>query len=63
MNASQLREKTQEELQTELVATLREQFNLRLQRAMGQAPKPHLLRLAKLKVARIKTVMKEKGAL
>lgn len=63
MNASQLREKSPEELQTELVATLKEQFNLRMQRAMGQTPKPHLLQQAKLKVARIKTLMKEKGAL
>lgn len=63
MNAKQLREKTIEELQAELVATLQEQFNLRMQKAMGQSPKSHLPKQAKLKVARIKTIMKEKGAL
>ena len=62
MKASQLREKSVEELQAELVATLKEQFNLRMQRVMGQAPKPTLMRQAKLKLVRIKTIMTEKGA-
>lgn len=63
MKVSQLREKSLEELQAELVATLKEQFNLRMQKAMGQAPKPNLMRQAKLKLVRIKTIMTEKGAL
>jgi large subunit ribosomal protein L29 len=63
MNAKELRQKSAEELQTELVATLKEQFNLRMQRVMGQPPKPQLLSQARLKVARIKTIMTEKGSI
>jgi len=63
MNPSQLREKSQEELQAEVEATLKELLNLRLQKAMGQAQKPNLSREARRKIARIKTIMKEKGAL
>ena len=62
MNAKELRLKTTEELQKELELTLKEQLNLRVQRVMGQAPKTQLARQAKLKVARIKTIMTEKGS-
>ena len=36
MNASELRAKSADELKQELLALLREQFNLRMQRATGQ---------------------------
>jgi len=62
MKANQLREKSPKELQEELVATLKEKFNLRMQQAMGQTPNPKLKQQAKLKLARIKTIMTEKGA-
>ena len=60
MNASELKNKTSEELQTELLALLRELFNLRLQKGAGQTPQSHLFKKVKRQIARIKTVMREK---
>lgn len=63
MKAKELREKSTEELQKELLSILRELFNLRVQKGSGQPPKPHLFKKAKLNIARIKTVLKEKGSI
>jgi large subunit ribosomal protein L29 len=62
MKASELRNKSIEELTKELLALLREQFNLRMQRGTGQPPKPHLFKKVRLAIARIKTVLSEKGS-
>lgn len=62
MNASELRKKSQAELKDELVDLLREQFNLRMQRASGQLSKGHLLRNVRRNIARVKTVLNEKNA-
>ena len=61
MKASELRQKTEAELRQELLALLREQFNLRMQRSSGQASKPHLFRLARRNIARVKMVLSEKA--
>ena len=61
MNASELRQKNQDELKQELLALLREQLNLRMQRATGQSSKPHLFRRARRNIARVKMVMGEKA--
>lgn len=60
MKASELRNKTANELQTEQVAIYRELFNLRMQRGIGQSPQAHLFRKLKRDIARIKTILKEK---
>ncbi len=60
MKASELRKKTERELQEELHALLREQFNLRVQQATGQLAQPHLLRQVRRNIARVKTVLNEK---
>ncbi|CDI01975.1 MAG: 50S ribosomal protein L29 [Candidatus Competibacter denitrificans] len=60
MNTTELRKKNRDELQQELLALLREQFNLRMQRATGQTSKPHLFRQARRNIARVKMVMGEK---
>jgi len=60
MKATELREKSVDELRDELVAVKREQFNLRMQHATGQEVKTHLTREARRNVARIKTVIAEK---
>jgi large subunit ribosomal protein L29 len=60
MNASELRQKSVDELQAELLALLREQFNLRMQRGSGQLPRPHLFRQVRRNIARVKTVISEK---
>ncbi len=62
MKASELRNKSVEELTKELLALLKERFNLRIQRGTGQTPKSHLFRKVKLGIARIKTILKEKGS-
>lgn len=62
MKAVDLRNKSVEELNKELLALLKEQFNLRIQRGVGQAPKPHLFKKVKLAIARIKTILNEKGS-
>jgi large subunit ribosomal protein L29 len=62
MNASELRNKGQAELKDELLDLLREQFNLRMQRASGQLTKGHLLRNVRRNIARVKTVLNEKKA-
>lgn len=61
MNTTELRQKSRDELQQELLALLREQFNLRMQRATGQSSKPHLFRQARRNIARVKMVMGEKA--
>jgi len=60
MKASELREKSAEELQQELMGLLREQFNLRMQRGVGQMSKPHHMKQIRRDIARIKTVISEK---
>lgn len=62
MKATELRSKSVEDLNKELLALLKEQFNLRIQRGTGQPPKGHLFSKVKLDIARIKTILKEKGS-
>lgn len=62
MKASDLRNKSVEELTKELLALLKEKFNLRVQKGVGQPPKLHLFKKVKLNIARIKTILKEKGS-
>lgn len=61
MNANELREKGADELKTELLALLREQFNLRMQQGTGQLSKPHLMKEVRRNIARVKTVMNQKA--
>ena len=60
MKASELREKTTEELQSELLSTLEEQFKLRIQATSGQQVPSHQFKQARRDIARIKTILKEK---
>jgi large subunit ribosomal protein L29 len=60
MKASDLREKTPEQLQEELLKLRKEQFALRMQKASGQLGQPHLLGETRRDIARIKTILSEK---
>ena len=60
MKASELREKTAEELQQEIVSLVKDQFNYRMQKSTGQLGQSHLLKQVKKDIARIKTVLNEK---
>lgn len=59
MKASELRSKSAEELNEELLGTLKEQFALRMQRATGQLARPSDMKSARRKIARIKTILAE----
>lgn len=61
MNASEMRTKTDSELNIELVELRREQFNLRMQRAVGQLGNPSRFKEIRREIARIKTVLNEKS--
>ncbi len=61
MEASELRDKTVDELNEELVALRREQFNLRMQQATGELTKHHEHRRVRKDIARVKTVLNEKA--
>ncbi len=62
MKASELRGKSQEELQKELESLLRAQFGLRMQVATQQLSNTSQLKKTKRDIARVKTIMKEKAA-
>lgn len=57
---TELRQMSISELQAEVTALLREQFNLRMQQGQGQEIRPHLIVKARKQVARIKTIITEK---
>ena len=61
MNAQELRDKNESELREELSGLLREQFNLRMQRGIGQLSTPHDLRRVRKDIARVKTILTEKS--
>ena len=62
MKASEVRAMSDEELNEELIKLRREQFNLRMQSATGQAARPDQFGKVRKDVARIKTVMHERVA-
>ncbi len=60
MKASEIREKSAEELTQELEALHKEQFNLRMQNATGQLTRSNEIRRVRRDIARIKTIQNEK---
>lgn len=60
MKASELQNKSVEELQKELMTLREDQFKLRMQKATGQLGQTHLLKQSKRDIARIKTVLNMK---
>ena len=60
MKATELRGKSDAELQQALEELLKEQFNLRMQRGTGQFSRPHLMKNVRRNIARVKTIMTEK---
>ena len=57
--AEDFRAKTADELGTQLVSLKKEQFNLRFQRANGQAENTGRIRVLRRNIARIETVLTE----
>lgn len=60
MKASKLKDKSVEELNTELIKLLREQLNLRTQKSTGQLSQAHLLKNVRREIARVKTILNQK---
>ncbi len=62
MKANELKDKSVEQLKADLVDLLKAQFGLRMQHATGQLGKTSELKKVRRDIARIKTVLTEKGA-
>jgi large subunit ribosomal protein L29 len=61
MKASELRAKSSDELNKDLLTLREEQFKLRMQRTTGQLGQTHLLQINQRDIARVKTVLTEKA--
>ena len=61
MKATELLEKSVEELNVDLLKLLEEQFKLRMQKATGQLAQTHLLKQTRQDIARVKTVLSQKA--
>lgn len=57
-----IRAKSADELKTELSSLRKEQFNLRIQAALGQGVKGNLVRNARKSIARVKTILNQQKA-
>ena len=62
MDASQVRDLTEDQLKDRLLQLKKEQFNLRFQRASGQLEKTSRIGEVRKDIARIKTVLRTKQA-
>ena len=62
MKASELREKSVDQLKDELANLKKESFNLRFQMATNQLENPSRMRAAKRDAARVLTILNEKAA-
>ncbi len=61
MKASELRDKSAEDLNKQLLTLREEQFKLRMQKSTGQLGQTHLLKRNQRDIARVKTVLNEKA--
>lgn len=62
MKAAELRDKTPDQLQDEILKLKKEQFNLRFQMATGQLENTARVGVVRRSIARLKTVLNEKSA-
>ncbi len=62
MNASELRDKTPDQLRDELANLKKESFNLRFQQATNQLENTARMRQVRRDAARVKTILNEKAA-
>lgn len=61
MKASELRDKSAEDLGKQLLVMREEQFKLRMQKATGQLGQSHLVQQNQRDIARLKTILTEKA--
>jgi large subunit ribosomal protein L29 len=62
MTATELRDKTPDQLRDELVNLKKEAFNLRFQQASGQMENTARMRVVRRSAARVLTILNEKAA-
>jgi len=62
MKTSELREKSPSELQEEVYGIAKELFSLNMQKASGELKKTHLLKKKRREIARLKTILAQKGS-
>ena len=62
MKAADVRAKSPDQLNDELVSLKKEQFNLRFQKATGQLEKTARVKEVRRDIARIRTILAEKPA-
>ncbi len=62
MNASELRDKTPDQLREKLIELKKEAFNLRFQKATGALENTARVRQVRRDAARVKTILNEKAA-
>ena len=61
MNVNDLRSKNKTELKKELLELLKEQFNLRMKKGIGEASfGSHFFKRVRRDIARLKTILEEK---
>ena len=60
MKSEDVRAKNDGELETELLALKKEQFNLRFQRATGQLENSARIRSVRRDIARVKTILNQR---
>lgn len=60
MKAAELRSKSVEELEKELMTLTKDRFRFRMQQSTGQLSQTHVLKELKRDIARVKTVLQEK---
>ena len=61
MKATELRGKSPEDLNKQLLVLREAQFKLRMQKSTGQLGQSHLLKQNQREIARVKTVLNEKA--
>jgi len=61
VKANELRDKSVEDLNKQLLELREDQFKLRMAKATGQLGQSHLLKQTKRDIARVKTLLQEKG--
>jgi large subunit ribosomal protein L29 len=61
MKAKDLREKSIDELNKELLELMQTQFNLRMQKGTGQLSQPHRFKEVRREIARVQTILNEKA--
>ncbi|HAK63950.1 MAG: 50S ribosomal protein L29 [Pseudomonadota bacterium] len=61
MKAAELREKTEDQLQDEILKLKKEQFNMRFQKATGQLENTARIGVVRRDIARLKTILNERA--